>query len=128
MSFISVSSLRERNNLILVHMRSSYQNGIFKINETHYPVDKVNRANIRYNEVYDYRISHLNTVMPDKIAYGCYEVYVLICDDDKSDMIKYRQKLASSTALDLNIRKNSIENDLHATLSYIENQHYKIIK
>lgn len=128
MSFISVSSLRERNNLILVHMRSSYQNGIFKINETHYPVDKVNRANIRYNEVYDYRISHLNTVMPDKIAYGCYEVYVLICDDDKSDMIKYRQKLASSTALDLNIRKNSIENDLNATLSYIENQHYKIIK
>lgn len=128
MSFVSTSELRARKNLTLVHMRSSYQNGIFKISETHYPVDKVNRANIRYNEVYDYRISHLNTVMPDKIAYGCYEVYVLICDDNQSDMVKYRHKLASSTALDLNIRKNSIENDLQATLKYIDNEDYKIIK
>ncbi len=115
----SVESLRSRANLTLVYMRSSYRNGIFKISETEYPVDKVNRANLRYNEVYDYRISHLNTVMPDNLAYGCYEVYVLKCDDDNSDIIKYHHKLASSTAIDLKIRLNSVEADLNAALDYL---------
>lgn len=116
----TVESLRKRKNLTLVYMRSSYQNGIFKINETEYPIEKVNRANLRYNEVYDYRISHLNTVMPDNLAYGCYKVYVLKCDDDTSDIIKYKHKLASSTALDLKFRVNSVQKDLDAALAYLE--------
>lgn len=115
----STESLRKRINLTLVYMRSSYHNGIFKITETEYPVEKVNRANLRYNEVYDYRISHLNTVMPDSLGYGCYQVYVLKCDDDNSDIIKYQHKLASSTAIDLKIRLNSTQKDLDATINFI---------
>lgn len=117
--------LRLRKNLTLVHMRSNYRNGIFHINETEYPIDKVNRANLRYNEVYDYRISQLNIVMPDKLAYGVYEVYVIKCDDDESDVIKYQQKLASSTALDLSFRLKSIQNDLDATLAYLDDEKFQ---
>lgn len=122
-----MEALRKRKNLTLVYMRSTYRSGIFMINETEYPIDKVNRANLRYNEVYDYRISHLNTVMPDKLAYGCYEVYVVRCDDDMSDVIKYRQKLASSTALDLKFRVTSVQKDLDATIAYLESDEFKNI-
>ncbi|NLY62538.1 MAG: hypothetical protein GX074_01570 [Erysipelothrix sp.] len=119
-----MENLRLRKNLILVYMRSSYRNGIFQINEIEHPIEKVNRANLRYNEVYDFRISNLNIVMPDKLAYGVYEVYVLKCDDDQSDVIKYQQKLASSTALDLNLRLRSIQNDLNATIAYLEHEKF----
>ncbi len=125
MADYSVEELRKRKNLTLVYMRSSYRNGIFKINETEYPVEKVNRANLRYNEVYDYRISHLNTVMPDSLAYGCYEVYVLKCDDDNSDIVKYQHKLASSTAIDLKIRVNSVQKDLDATVAYLQDDKFE---
>lgn len=121
----SVEQLRLRKNLTLVYMRSSYHNGIFKITETEYPVEKVNRANLRYNEVYDYRISHLNTVMPDSLAYGCYHVYVLKCDDDNSDITKYKHKLASSTAIDLKIRVNSVQKDLDATVDYLQQDEFE---
>ena len=124
MSMYNVENLRLRKNLILVYMRSSYRNGIFQINEIEHPIEKVNRANLRYNEVYDFRISNLNIVMPDKLAYGVYEVYVLKCDDDQSDVIKYQQKLASSTALDLNLRLRSIQNDLNATIAYLEHEKF----
>lgn len=77
MNAISSEKLKRRKNLQLVYMRSSYRNGHFVITETVYPIEKINRVNLRYNEVFDYRISHLNTVIADKIAYGCYEVYVL---------------------------------------------------
>lgn len=117
--------LRLRKNLTLVHMRSNYRNGIFHINETEYVIDKVNRANLRYNEVYDYRISQLNIVMPDKLAYGVYEVYVIKCDDDESDVIKYQHKLASSTALDLSLRLKSVQNDLDATIAYLNNPKFQ---
>ncbi len=125
MSEYNMEALRKRVNLTLVYMRSAYRNGIFQINETEYPIDKVNRANLRYNEVYDYRISHLNTVMPDKLAYGCYEVYVVKCDDDCSDVIKYQQKLASSTALDLSIRVKSVQKDLDATIEYLDSEKFE---
>ena len=106
-------------------MRSSYRNGSFVINETLYPVEKINRVNIRYNEVYDYRINHLNIIIPDKIAYGCYGVYVLKCDDDKSDVIKYRHKLATSTFTDLKLRLDSIKTDLNGVLQYIESHEFE---
>ncbi len=127
MSDYTVEQLRKRVNLTLVFMRSSYRNGIFKITETEYPVEKVNRANLRYNEVYDFRISHLNTVMPDSLGYGCYHVYVLKCDDDSSDITKYKHKLASSTAIDLKIRVNSVQKDLDATVEYLQQEKFENI-
>lgn len=106
-------------------MRSSYHNGQFVITETLYPVEKVNRTNLRYNEVFDYRIAHLNIILPDKLAFGVYETYVLRCDDDNLDVIKYRHKLATSTFADLKMRLNSISNDLAGVVKYIESGEYE---
>ncbi len=117
--------LKQRKNLTLVHMRSNYRNGSFVINETLYPVEKINRVNLRYNEVYDYRISHLNIIIPDKIAYGCYGVYVLKCDNDNSEVVKYRHKLATSTFTDLKLRLDSVETDLNGVLKYIESHEFE---
>lgn len=117
--------LKQRVNLNLVYMRSSYRNGHFVVTETLYPVEKINRVNLRYNEVFDYRLSHLNTIIPDKLAYGCYGVYVLTCDDDNSDVIKYRHKLATSTFADLKVRLDSIKNDLNGVLKYVESHEYE---
>lgn len=125
MNAISSEKLKRRKNLQLVYMRSSYRNGHFVITETIYPVEKINRVNLRYNEVFDYRISHLNTVIADKIAYGCYEVYVLKCDDDNSDVIKYRHKLATSTFADLKVKLDSTKRDLNGVLQYIESHEYE---
>lgn len=121
----SPESLKLRENLNLVYMRSSYRNGHFVVTETLYPIEKINRINLRYNEVYDYRISHLNTIIPDKLAYGCYEVYVLMCDDDNSDVIKYRHKLATSTFADLKLRLDTVTNDLNGVLRYIESHEFE---
>ena len=117
--------LKQRTNLTLVYMRSSYRNGHFVVTETLFPVEKVNRSNLRYNQAYDYRISHLNTIIADKLAYGCHEVYVLKCDDDNSDVIKYRHKLATSTFADLKVRLDSVKNDLDGVLRYIESHEYE---
>lgn len=125
MNAISSEKLKRRKNLQLVYMRSSYRNGHFVITETVYPIEKINRVNLRYNEVFDYRISHLNTVIADKIAYGCYEVYVLKCDDDNSDVIKYRHKLATSTFADLKVKLDSTKRDLNGVLQYIESHEYE---
>ena len=121
----SPERLKRRKNLNLVYMRSSYRNGHFIISETLHPVEKINRVNLRYNEVFDFRIAHLNTIKPDKLAYGCYEVYVLRCDDNNEDVIKYRHKLATSTFADLKLRLDSITNDLNGVLRYIESQEYE---
>lgn len=121
----SPERLKLRENLNLVYMRSSYRNGHFVVTETLYPIEKINRINLRYNEVYDYRISHLNTIIPDKLAYGCYEVYVLMCDDDNSDVIKYRHKLATSTFADLKLRLDTVTNDLNGVLRYIESHEFE---
>lgn len=118
-------NLKARKNLKLVYMRSSYHNGHFVITEKTHPIEKVNKVNLRYNEVFDFRIAHLNIVKPDKLAYACYEVYVIACDNDNSDVIKYRHKLASSTFTDLKIRLDSIKNDLNGVLKYIESQEYE---
>lgn len=125
MTDYSPEKLRKRKNLNLVHMRSSYHNGQFVITETLYPVEKVNRTNLRYNEVFDYRIAHLNIILPDKLAFGVYETYVLRCDDDNLDVIKYRHKLATSTFADLKMRLNSISNDLAGVVKYIESGEYE---
>ena len=118
-------NLKKRKNLILVHMRSTYHNGIFKISEIEHKIEKVNRANLRFNEVYDFRIASLNIVLPDKLAYGVYEVYVIKCDDDQSDVLKYQHKLASSTMLDLQIRLKSVQTDLDATLKYLAQEQFE---
>ncbi len=118
-------NLKKRKNLILVHMRSTYHNGIFKISEIEHKIEKVNRANLRFNEVYDFRIASLNIVLPDKLAYGVYEVYVIKCDDDQSDVLKYQHKLASSTMLDLQIRLKSVQTDLDATLKYLDQEQFE---
>lgn len=120
-------NLKKRKNLILVHMRSTYHNGIFKISEIEHKIEKVNRANLRFNEVYDFRIASLNIVLPDKLAYGVYEVYVIKCDDDQSDVLKYQHKLASSTMLDLQIRLKSVQTDLDATLKYLAQEQFEAL-
>lgn len=125
MTDYSPEQLRQRNNLTLVQMRSSYHNGQFVITETLHPIEKVNRSNLRYNEVFDFRIAHLNTIIPDKLAFGVYETYVLMCEDDNSDVIKYRHKLATSTFADLKMRLNSITNDLAGVVKYIESHEYE---
>ncbi|NLC34612.1 MAG: hypothetical protein GX760_05050 [Erysipelothrix sp.] len=108
-------------------MRSTYHNGIFKISEIEHKIEKVNRANLRFNEVYDFRIASLNIVLPDKLAYGVYEVYVIKCDDDQSDVLKYQHKLASSTMLDLQIRLKSVQTDLDATLKYLAQEQFEAL-
>ena len=125
MNEYSQENLKRRINLTLVHMRSSYRNGHFVITETLYPIEKVNRSNLRYNEVFDNRISHLNTIIADKLAFGCYEVFVIKCDDDNSDVIKYRHKLATSTFADLKMRLNSISTDIAGVVKYIESHEYE---
>ena len=121
-------NLKKERILSLCICGSTYHNGIFKISEIEHKIEKSKSSKSSFLTKYTiFRIASLNIVLPDKLAYGVYEVYVIKCDDDQSDVLKYQHKLASSTMLDLQIRLKSVQTDLDATLKYLAQEQFEAL-